>query len=185
MTRGRGRRPWRGTAVVARRGRWPLRRSFLWLHWLDQSTRVQKPAAYPGAELAPRATAAAGRPVLGRESYLGQLNERRLSLRTPRGDDPPAGASGIVRPWRADWHTPLLFGLTPLLLTGFHVAANIRHPGTPAPIRLAAVGCALALWVFSLTRFADFPRDAKAVEQAILAAAVCGPLSPQRGGDRR
>jgi hypothetical protein len=151
--------------------------SFLWLQWLDQSTQIQKIAAYLGAELAPRMTLLAGRAVFGWESYLGQLNNRELSVRTLHGDHSRPNLTGIVRPWRADWYSPLLFGVAPPALPAFYIGKNLQQTATPAPLWVGAVVIAAALWIFSISRFFDFVRNAAAVDKAILATAVCGPVS--------
>jgi hypothetical protein len=151
--------------------------SFLWLLWLDHSVQTLKLAAYLGTELAPRLTERARRPLLGWEGYLRQINAGgELSGRALYGDDAPKRMA-VVRVWRVDWYSPLLFGVAPLALATSYCIANITRPTAPAVIWVGAVVACLVLWGFTLFRFGDFWRNARVIDGAILTHSVCGPAT--------
>ncbi|WP_146107885.1 hypothetical protein V5P93_002984 [Actinokineospora auranticolor] len=97
--------------------------SCLWLLWLDHAIHAQKVMAYLEAELAPRLSQVAGRPVLGWESYRYQLDGSG-SARTPRSPD----GRGIEHTLRPEWHSQVLFGLAPLALGATYAVTS--HNGS-------------------------------------------------------
>ncbi len=153
--------------------------SFLWLLWIDHSTQILKIAAYIAVELAPRMRQYLGRPVLGWEVFLRRLDSGGEGSATALyGVSPPPARTAIVRPLRSEWYTPLLFGVAPPLLLSLYVAANLRGGTANIAVWLA---CATggALWAFTIIRFIDFARNAKVIDQAILAS----PSSARHHGD--
>jgi hypothetical protein len=143
--------------------------SFLWLLWLDQSLSTYKIAAYLAIEVAPRMQQITARRTLGWEAFLrrvesgGQESVHALY----QGALPPSG--GIVRSVRADWYVPLLFGASPPILLTLYVRASSNIESSLLLIGLASLIGGL-FWLFAISRFIDFVRNAKVIDKAILAA---------------
>ncbi|WP_019631440.1 hypothetical protein [Actinomadura atramentaria] len=150
--------------------------SFLWLLWMDQCLSSYKIAAYLAVDLAPRLSAAAGRPVLGWETFLRRVESgRAASARALSGAGAPR-AAGLIRAVRSDWYVPLLFAAVPLGLLGFYTAAMHDHRvGTSAGTVIAAF--AGAMWLLALIRFADFVRSTHVLDRAITASGDALPES--------
>jgi hypothetical protein len=106
---------------------------------------------------------------------MGTMNSRIAVARLYRGNT--AQQVGLVRTWRVDWYSPLLFGVAPLALMTSYGIANVTRPSAPAVVWGGAIVVCLMLWGFTLFRFGDFWRNARVIDDAILARAVCGPAS--------
>jgi hypothetical protein len=158
--------------------------SFLWLLWIDQSISTYKLAAYLAIEMAPKLSEYAGRPVLGWEYFLRQVEAGgERSARALYGDHARGDARDQVRTSRsvrADWYVPLLFGCTPPLLLTLYVAAGVREPAGVVLI-VASSLLATLLWIFTVVRFTDFVRNTNVLDQAIIAA---GDRADTAAGDR-
>jgi hypothetical protein len=138
--------------------------SFLWLLWMDQSLSTYKIAAYLAVEVAPRLTSQVGHPVLGWESFLRLIDASGPGSRKALYPRATGGRRYLVRSGlRADLYTPILFGGTPPVLLALYALA--RHAG-PGGIW---TGCAAGglLWLYAISRFADFVHNAKVLDSAI------------------
>jgi len=145
--------------------------SLLWLYWIDHSGQVQRIAAYIAISLAPRVSAAEGRPVLQWEVFLRQLTAGGKSaheaLSGPRKPVPESSFRPIVS---SDWYTTLLFGGSPPLLLTLYIAANIKAGGlTAAEVGITAAA-GTALWVYALISYRRLKRAVPVIAEAILAA---------------
>jgi len=135
--------------------------SFLWLLWLDHSGQILKIAAYLALELAPRMSTQLGRPVLVWEVFLRRLNAGGTAAAGALHGRAPLMSRSIVRPLRAEWYSPLLFGAAPPLLLSLYVTAGLQAGKEPVVVWTAAATAAL-LWAFAVSRFIDFMHNAKA-----------------------
>jgi hypothetical protein len=148
--------------------------SFLWLLWMDQSIQTFKIAAYLAVDVAPRLRRLAGRRLLEWEYFVRMLDggrggsERALH----RGAASPDG--GIVRPFRADWYAPVLFGATPPILLASYVVTAVHRDTEAAQVVLACAAGGL-LWIFAVSRFADFVHNSRVITRAIVGARADDP----------
>lgn len=108
-----------------------------------------------------------GRPVLDWEGFLRCINcGGETSATVLYGVSPPP-RSTIVRPLRSEWYTLPLFGVAPPLLFALYVSANLRG-GTATTVTWLACATGGTLWIFTISRFIDFVRNAKVIDRAIL-----------------
>lgn len=142
--------------------------SFLWLLWIDHSTQILKIAAYISIDLAPRMSQCLGRPVLGWEIFLRRINSGDERSATALYGVSPPPRTTIVRPLRSESYTPLLYGVAPPLLYTLYASANLRG-GTATSMVWLICAAGGTLWAFTISRFVDFVRNAKIIDQAILA----------------
>src|SRR3954451_20806531 len=158
----------------------------LWLLWLDHAVQVYKVASYIGVHLAPQLTKAAGRPVLGWETYLRALDaggqRARLAL-FPAGAPGDVGDNPVTETRSGASYVTLLFGGIPLVTTGVYVAVVIdRYESTAELVRFAGVAVVAALWIASFVRYREFRASSGHIVAALLQA---GEAKDGGGGNVR
>lgn len=109
-----------------------------------------------------------GRPVLGWEIFLRRINSGDERSATALYGVSPPPRTTIVRPLRSESYTPLLYGVAPPLLYTLYASANLRG-GTATSMVWLICAAGGTLWAFTISRFVDFVRNAKIIDQAILA----------------
>lgn len=156
--------------------------SFLWLLWMDQSLWTYKIAAYLAVEVAPRLSSQVGRPVLGWESFLRRIDASGPGSGKALYPRATGGRRYLVRSGlRADLYAPILFGGTPPVLLTLYALARRAGPGG------IWTGCAAGglLWLYAISRFADFMHNAKVLDSAIPGSASGAEHQSQAAAQQR
>ena len=127
--------------------------ALLWLIWLGQVTQMILIAAYIALELRPQLEEVCQRSVLRWESYWRQPTPKQSIDSEPHYGDSNREKTGVLKAslYRDGVHTSMLLGgITPALLT-IEVFVNPHARFNSFSWQVTAVGCGLALWLYTLS----------------------------------
>jgi hypothetical protein len=143
--------------------------TLLWLFWLGQVTQMNRIAAYIALELRPRLEEACQCSVLRWESYMRQLTMKQFTASAPdskHGDQEKIGEIHVSLQGEGIHTSMLLGGATPVLLA-VGIFANPHVRLNSFSWQIAAVGCSIALWLYTLSMAISVLRTSTVVNARI------------------